>query len=205
MTSMVSSITNVNPSQFTCEESRDLLRSVLTSDDASADVSTYQTILELVTADDLDSALLSAKAKTGLVEDHEFVLLSGVVEIIDAHPLIKELPREQYTKILKLLETLLKSVHDVAVEVAVKRHNDEIENDADLDSRSKPVILTKLRRNAYIIDAKTRIPVDVIEPPSDKKRRAILVLRYTDNGVYRYEPVGILQENNSHPARIRND
>tara|TARA_B100001175_G_scaffold307224_1_gene306191 strand:- start:334 stop:1392 length:1059 start_codon:yes stop_codon:yes gene_type:complete len=183
------------PDEFTCFETRELLKSVLMSEGAN-DIKTYQTILELLSLDEICTATETARTRTGLLEDHEFCLTSCIVEKIEQNQIMTEVPKETYTKIVRLLGNLISSTHAIAVEVAVKRYNEQIEFDSDIDSRSKAVILTKLRRNAYIIDAKTRYPVDVIEPSSDRKRKAIGVLRFNIDGVYRYEPIGILQEHN---------
>ena len=183
------------PSEFSCDETRDLLKSVLMSEEAT-DIKIYQTILELLSLNDVCTAIESARSSTGLLDDHEFCLTSCIVQSIEQHPIMSDVPKETYTKIVRLLGNLISSTHKIAIEVALKRYNDQIEFDSDIDSRSKAVILTKLRRNAYIIDAKTRYPVDCVEPSSDRKRKAIGVLRFNVDGVYRYEPIGILQEHN---------
>ena len=184
------------PREFTCAETRELLKSVLMSEEGASDIKTYQTILELLSLDDICTAVESAKARTGLLEDHEFCITSCIVEKLEQHPIMSEVPKETYSKIVRLLGGLIASTHSYAVDIALKRYNEQIEFDADIDSRSKAVILTKLRRNAYIIDAKTRYPVDVIEPCNDRKRKAIGILRFNVDGVYRYEPIGILKEHN---------
>tara|TARA_B100001093_G_C26703412_1_gene960121 strand:- start:149 stop:1204 length:1056 start_codon:yes stop_codon:yes gene_type:complete len=186
---------NREPDEFRCSETRKLLKSVLMAEQAS-DLNTYQTILELLSLDDICNAIETARSRTGLLEDHEFCLTSCIVECIEQNQIMSEVPKDTYTRIVRLLGNLISSTHAISIEVSLKRYNDQIEFDSDIDSRSKAVILTKLRRNAYIIDAKTRYPVDCVEPSTDKKRKAIGVLRFNVDGVYRYEPIGILQEHN---------
>ena len=185
---------DLDPDDFQTPETRELARTLLMNQDHEGDLERYQVVMEVL-GGDCAEIFRDARKDSAFCDDYEYLVLKGLMAILDRHPDVNELDQDQYGKLARILECIVTEIHYNAQIVATRMHNELMSDDADQDPSCALDATRRLRRQVYILDYASRLPVEKIEPVTSKKQRALIMIRF--NGpIPRYEPVGRLLPHN---------